>query len=87
MAPTAAPVAAAFGHLNFMGVSLTFVPIVHELLLVDALHVDDWVGVSSAAREQGAAANDETKIETAHDVTYCVGSYSHISITQRCRFR
>jgi hypothetical protein len=39
----------SFGQVNLVGISLAVVPIVYELLLVDALHVNDRVGVGSAA--------------------------------------
>ena len=49
----------AFGHTDLIGVGLALVPIVHELLLVDALHIDYRIGMSGAARDKDTEANDQ----------------------------
>ena len=58
-----------FGDGYFVRISLTFVPVADELLLVNAFHIDNRIGVCCAARQDSSQSSKKQKVCCAHDVS------------------
>jgi hypothetical protein len=57
----------SLADLNFVGVGLTFVPVLDELFLVNAFHIDDWIGVCRAAGYGSCETYKQQSESSAHD--------------------